>query len=66
MMYLGIKEKFSMINQRAVAEKVGITPATLCRIISGKQATTKTTAYCIVKAIHNEAQIEEYFIRKGE
>lgn len=65
-MYIGIKEKFSMINQRAVAEKVGITPATLCRIIGGKQTTNKTTAYCIVKAIHNEAQIEEYFIRKGE
>lgn len=65
-MYIGIKEKFSMINQRAIAKKVGITPATLCRIINGKQITTKTTAYCIVKAIHNEAQIEEYFIRKGE
>lgn len=64
-MYIGIKEKFSMINQRAVAERVGITPSTLCRIINGKQITTKKTAYCIVKAIHSEAQIEEYFIRKG-
>ena len=54
-----------MINQRAVAERVGITPSTLCRIINGKQITTKKTAYCIVKAIHSEAQIEEYFIRKG-
>lgn len=65
-MYTGIKEKFEMINQRAVADKVGITPSTLCRIINGKQTTNKTTAYCIVKAIHSEATIEEYFIKKGE
>lgn len=65
-MYTGIKEKFEMINQRAVADKVGITPATLCRIVNGKQTTNKTTAYCIVKAIHSEATIEEYFIKKGE
>lgn len=64
--YYGIKEKFSMINQKAVADKVGITPATLCRIVNGKQATRKTTAYCIVKAIHSEATIEEYFEKKGE
>lgn len=64
-MYIGIKEKFATVNQRAIAERVGITTATLCRIINGKQATTKSTAYCIVKSIHNEAQIEEYFIRKG-
>lgn len=65
-MYTGIKEKFEMINQRAVADKVGITPATLCRIVNGKQSTNKTTAYCIVKAIHSEATIDEYFIKKGE
>lgn len=65
-MYTGIKEKFEMINQRAVANKVGITPATLCRIVNGKQSTNKTTAYCIVKAIHSEATIDEYFIKKGE
>lgn len=65
-MYTGIKEKFEMINQRAVADKVGITPATLCRIVNGKQTTNKTTAYCIVKAIHSEATIDEYFIKKGE
>lgn len=65
-MYYAIKEKFGIINQRAIAEKVGITPATLCRIIGGKHGTKKTTAYCIVKAIHSEATIEEYFRKKGE
>lgn len=65
-MYTGIKEKFEMINQRAIADKIGITPATLCRIVNGKQTTNKTTAYCIVKAIHSEATIDEYFIKKGE
>jgi DNA-binding XRE family transcriptional regulator len=62
--YLAIKEMFGTINQRAIAERVGITPVTLCRIINGKQTTNKTTAYCIVKAIHSEAKIEEYFVRK--
>jgi len=65
-MYYGIKEKFTTINQKAIADKVGVTPSTLCRIINGKQATKKTTAYCIVKAIHSEANIEEYFEKKGE
>lgn len=68
-MYVGIKEKFAMLNQRAIAKNVGITPATLCRIINGKQKTTKTTAYCIVKSIHSEATIDEYFNKiekKGE
>ena len=68
-MYVGIKEKFAMLNQRAIAENVGTTPATLCTIKNAKQKTTKTTAYCIVKSIHSEATIDEYFNKiekKGE
>lgn len=52
---------FSIFNQTVIAESVGITKTTLCRIINRKQATNKTTAYCIVKVIHPEAKIEEYF-----
>ena len=62
-MYKAIKEKFNIINQRQIAEIVGITEATMSRIVNGKQTTNKTTAYCIVKAIHSEAEIEEFFER---
>jgi DNA-binding XRE family transcriptional regulator len=59
--YLAKTEMFSIFNQTVIAESVGITKTTLCRIINRKQATNKTTAYCIVKVIHPEAKIEEYF-----
>lgn len=66
-MYIAIKEKFTDdINQREIAEKVGITEFTLSRIINEKQATQKTTAYCIAKAIDSNAEIKDYFVRKGE
>lgn len=66
-MFIAIKEKFTdNINQREIAEKVGITEFTLSRIINEKQATQKTTAYCIVKAIDSNAEIQDYFVRKGE
>ena len=63
-MYLAIKEKFKVINQRKLADKIGMSYETLNRIINGKQGTKKLTAYCISKAIHPEAEIEDYFIVK--
>lgn len=65
-MYYAIKEKFRIINQREIAKIVGLNEGTLSRIINGKQSTNKRTAYCIAKAIHKEAEIEEYFKKKGE
>lgn len=65
-MYIAKKEAFDIINQTALSEKVGLTVETINRIINGKQTTGKKTAYCIVKAIHEDAEIEEYFIRNGE
>ena len=65
-MYKAIKEKFNSIKQKDIAKQVGITEETLSRIINGKQATKKTTAYCIAKAIDSNAEIEEYFVRNGE
>ena len=64
-MYKAIKEKFVIINQREVAKKVGINECVLSRIINGHQTTKKTTAYCIVKAISENAEIEEFFV-EGE
>lgn len=65
-MYKANKEKFALINQRALARIVGMSFEAINRIINGKQVTSKTTAYCIVKSIHPEAEIEDYFEKKGE
>ena len=63
-MYTANKEKFNFINQRAIARTIGITPETMNRIVNGKQTTNKTTAYCIVKAINQNAEINDYFYIK--
>ena len=60
------KKKFELINQKKVATKVGITPATLNRIINNKQATSKATAYCIVKIIDSNAELSDYFVEIEE
>ena len=65
-MYKANKEKFALINQRALARTVGMSFEAINRIINGKQLTSKTTAYCIVKSIHSEAEIQDYFEKKGE
>jgi plasmid maintenance system antidote protein VapI len=67
-MYKAKTEQFKNIKQREIAEKVGITEFTMSRIINQKQNTSKTTAYCIVKTIDKNAEIEDYFdyIKKGE
>ena len=65
-MYKANKEKFALINQRALARTVGMSFEAINRIINGKQVTSKTTAYCIVKSIHPEAEIQDYFEKKGE
>ena len=64
-MYFAIKEKFEIINQRELSKIVGLNEATLSRIINNKQGTSKRTAYCIAKAIHREAKIEDYFKKIG-
>ena len=53
-------------NQNKTADYIGITPTSLSRIMSGKQPTTKMTAYCITKAFDKEAEIEDYFVREEE
>ncbi len=60
------KELFSLYNQKKLADKVGIKTETLNRIINGKQTTSKTTAYCIVKSIDCNADILTFFVKVGE
>lgn len=62
--YLAIKEKFNGVNQKEMARVIGLAKETICRVINGKQLTTKACAYCITKYLNGEAEIEEYFIRE--
>lgn len=61
-----LEDRIKFKNQNKTAEYIGITPTSLSRIMSGKTATTKMTAYCIVKAFNKEAEIEDYFVREEE
>lgn len=60
-MYYFKTEIDNIFNQSAIARKVGITVETINRIFNRKQACSKMTAYCIVKTINENAEIEDYF-----
>lgn len=60
------EKKIKFKCQLETAKEIGINNSTLSRVLSGKQGTKKTTAYCIVKAFDPEAEINDYFISKGE
>ena len=59
-------EKISIINQSQLAKKIGINQATLNRIFNKKQSCSKVIAYAIVKSINENAEIKDYFTKKGE
>ena len=58
--------KITIINQSGLARKIGIAQSTLNRILNKKQNCSKLMAYAIVKTINENAEIEDYFIKKGE
>ena len=60
-MYYFKTEIDNIFNQSAIARKVGITVETINRIFNKKQGCSKMTAYCIVKTINENAEIEDYF-----
>lgn len=50
-----------------IADNVGISTVYLSNILNGKVQIKKAIAYCIVKTLDKEAEIEDYFISlKGE
>lgn len=61
-----IKNKIVFENQKEIAKQIGIAEETLCRILSGKQLTSKTTAYCIVKTYDINSEIEDFFEMEGK
>lgn len=65
-MYYLKKDIDEIYNLSAVARRVGITTETMNRIANKKQGCSKMTAYCIIKTIDENAEIEDYFEKKGE
>lgn len=66
-MYIAKKEKFKLVKQKTLAETVGVTECTISRIIKKSKRCSKPLAFSIVKAIHPQAEIEEFFTEeKGE
>lgn len=60
------KNVAKMFNKTQMAKVIGLNPDTLRRVINGKQECSKLVAYCITKFLDDEAEIEDYFIKKGE
>ena len=60
-MYYFRKDIINVFNQSAIAREVGLAIETVNRIFNRKQPCSKTTAYCIAKAIFKEAEIEDFF-----
>jgi len=54
------------INQTIASEVIGLTQPTLSNILNRKVACRKVVAFCITKYIDENAEIEDYFDKKGE
>lgn len=54
------------INQKIAGEVIGLAQPTLSNILNRKVACRKVTAFCITKYIDENAEIEDYFDKKGE
>ena len=65
-MYIFRKDVDYKINQTIASEVIGITQPTLSNILNGKVACRKVVAYCITKYLNENAEIEDYFTKKGE
>lgn len=63
-MYILKKEvqlSFNGLEQKKIAEKIGIAQETLSRILNRKQKCSKLIAYCITKLNDENAEILDYF-----
>ena len=43
------------------ADKIGLHPDTLRKVVNGTQSCSKLVAYCITKYINSNAEIEDFF-----
>ena len=54
------------MNQTIASEIIGLSQPTLSNILNRKVACRKVVAFCIAKYIDENAEIEDYFNKKGE
>ena len=65
-MYI-LKENVNVkMNQTIASEVIGLSQPTLSNILNRKVACRKVVAFCIVKYINENAEIDDYFDKKGE
>lgn len=65
-MYI-LKEGVSVkLNQTTASEVIGLTQPTLSNILNRKVACRKVVAFSITKYLDENAEIEDYFEKKGE
>lgn len=61
----GFKQDLNIkFNKAKASKEIGITRPYLTSIINGKKLCTKVMAFCITKYLNDNAEIEDYFIRK--
>lgn len=66
-MYLFNLADFNLnINKKKASEVIGISRQYLTNIVNGKISCTKVVAFCITKYLDKNAEIEDFFIKKGE
>lgn len=61
--------KKDVLNGRTItymAKEIGITNQYLTNIFNHKISCSKLVAYCITKFLNSNAEINDYFIAKGE
>ena len=65
-MYI-LKENVDVkMNQTIASEVIGLSQPTLSNILNRKVACRKVVAFTITKYINENAEIEDYFDKKGE
>ena len=60
------KSNARLFNKVAMAEEIGLHPDTIRKTINGSFACSKLIAYCITKFLDKDAEIKDYFKKKGE
>ena len=60
-MYRFRKDVYCEINQTKASKVIGITQPTLSNILNRKVACRKVVAFCIVKYLDSNAEINDYF-----
>lgn len=64
-MYIFKEDANVKINQTIASEVIGLAQPTLSNILNRKVYCRKVVAYCIAKYIDENAEIEDYFVKKG-